>query len=137
VKPGRYCDGKNLYLIVGKGPNSKSWEVQWWVAGKPRYMGIGSYKAVGLARARELAAQALADIAEGKDPRRQRDIRRGASKTFAEVAKEAIAHFAAGWRNKRTPATWEHFLFVHAVALRDIPIGKIERDAVLGVLQPM
>ena len=53
------------------------------------------------------------------------------------MAREAIDAFAVGWRNKKTPAVWENFLFVHAGALRDIPIGKVGTDDVLNVLRPI
>ena len=85
---GQYSDGGNLYLVVDN-PNSRYFTFIWWIAGKRREMGLGSLKAVSLSRARELAAQARADVADGKDPRRERDKRRGSNRTFGEVADQA------------------------------------------------
>ena len=87
--------------MIVDNPNSRYWTFIWWRDGKKHEMGLGSLNDVSLARARDKARQAREDLDYGRDPRRERDIRRGTAKTFGEVAKEALDSFAQGWRNKR------------------------------------
>jgi integrase len=100
-------------------------------------MGFGSLRNVNLALARELAAQARADLAERKDPRRERDARRGSAQTFAEVAEQAMDSFEPKWKSPRTRLLWNHSLRVHVGALRNIPIGRVDTEAVLSALRPI
>ena len=51
TRPGRYCDGDGLYLIVG-GPTSKNWSYRYQKDGKSRWHGLGSFKDVSLRDAR-------------------------------------------------------------------------------------
>jgi integrase len=62
-------DGKisGLYLVL-QPSGAKSWALRYRSAGKPSKHTIGSYPAISLARARELAQQAAGAIAEGRDP---------------------------------------------------------------------
>jgi integrase len=50
-KPGKYADGDGLYLIVA-GPNAKNWSYRYWISGKERWHGLGSFKDVSLKDAR-------------------------------------------------------------------------------------
>jgi integrase len=51
TRPGKYPDGGGLYLIVA-GPSSKNWSYRYWIAGKERWHGLGSFKNVSLKDAR-------------------------------------------------------------------------------------
>lgn len=51
TEPGKYADGGGLYLVVG-GPTSKSWSYRYWIEGKERWHGLGSFKDVSLKEAR-------------------------------------------------------------------------------------
>jgi hypothetical protein len=60
--PGVLHDGRGLYLHVGQrktddGPlaSGKNWLLRYQIDGKARWMGLGSYPEIGLARAREKA----------------------------------------------------------------------------------
>ena len=55
-KLGRYADGNGLYLVISN-TGAKRWILRTLVQGKRRDMGLGSVSLVGLAEARELAAQ--------------------------------------------------------------------------------
>lgn len=66
-KPGKYSDGRNLYLHVGKN-GSKSWLFIYRREGKDKMRGLGSLKAVGLAEAREKAAEYRAMLRRGEEP---------------------------------------------------------------------
>lgn len=41
AKPGKYCDGANLYLIVSK-TGTKKWVLRFTFRGQPKEMGLGS-----------------------------------------------------------------------------------------------
>jgi integrase len=51
TQPGKYPDGDGLYLIVA-GPSSKNWSYRYWINGKERWHGLGSFKDVSLKDAR-------------------------------------------------------------------------------------
>ena len=51
-KPGRYADGKGLYLQITKAL-VKSWIFRYERDGKERYMGLGATHTVSLAEARD------------------------------------------------------------------------------------
>jgi hypothetical protein len=63
-KPGRHGDGGGLYLIVDPS-GAKRWAFIFRQAGKLKEMGLGSLKAVSLAKAREIAAGWRAEVAAG------------------------------------------------------------------------
>lgn len=65
-EPGKYSDGRNLYLHVG--PNGgKSWLFIYRRLGKDKMRGLGSYRHVGLDEAREMAGQYRAMLRQGED----------------------------------------------------------------------
>jgi integrase len=136
ARPGQYADGGNLYLVVDSA-DSRYWAFIWKQAGKRRQIGLGSLKAVSLSRARELAAHARADVAAGADPRRQRDARRGAGLTFGEVAEKVLAALGPGWTNRTHAHQWRRSLMWDARALHDMPVDKIDTEAILSVLTPL
>jgi integrase len=141
TKPvGQYADGGNLYLVVDSA-DSRYWAFIWKQKQgdkqRRRQIGFGSLKSVSLARARELAAQARADVAAGLDPRRQRDARRGTSPTFGETAEMVLAALGPDWTNATHAQQWRHSLIVRAAALHDVPVDKIDTEMVLSVLQPL
>ena len=92
---GRHADGGNLFLVVDKRrPNAKSIEKpgKRWVFlyrwnGRLREMGLGPLTGVTLGRARELATNYRAVLADGRDPI---DARR------AELARESGKSFGSG-----------------------------------------
>jgi integrase len=59
--------GEGLYLRI-KPTGKRSWRLNYWLLGKPRFMSIGSYPEVTLKEARAIRNQARADIARGIDP---------------------------------------------------------------------
>src|SRR5215203_2839290 len=74
-KPGRHSDGGGLYLSVSADGSRRRWVFlfRWKAAGekgagKLTEMGLGSAGTVSLARARERAAQARAQLANKQNP---------------------------------------------------------------------
>src|SRR5580704_1743857 len=133
TKRGRHADGGGLYLSIS--PNGgRRWVFLYRWQGKPTEIGLGSARNVTLARARELAAQARAKLAEGNNPR---DARRPSeAATFGDCADRLIEAMKPSWRNVKHIAPWEMTLRNYAAPLRRLPVDKIVTDDVLSVLKP-
>jgi integrase len=131
---GRHADGGGLYLSVS--PNGgRRWTFLFRWHGKPTEIGFGSARDVPLAKARELASQARALLAEGRSPKEARGTSAGAS--FGECADRVIAAMRPSWRSREHARQWETTLRQDAAALRPLPVSKITTDDVLGVLGPL
>jgi integrase len=131
---GRHADGGGLYLSIS--PNGgRRWVFLFRWHSKPTEIGFGSARDVPLARARELASQARAKLAEGISPKDARKPSRGA--TFAECADRLIDAMRPSWRNGKHAAQWEMTLRDYAAPLRRLPADKITTDDVLLVLKPL
>ena len=79
-KPGRYGDGRGLWLHIGP-TGTKSWVLRYMRDGAAREMGLGPFDLIGLAEARERALEARKKLLLGVDPiearRAQRDALQG------------------------------------------------------------
>jgi integrase len=134
TKHGRHADGGGLYLSIS--PNGgRRWVFLFRWRGKPTEIGFGSARDVTLARARELATQARANLAEGINPKDARTPTKGAM--FGECADRVIEAMRPSWRNGKHAAQWEMTLNVYAAPLRRLPVDKIGTDDVLSVLKPL
>src|SRR5215467_3346441 len=84
---GRHADGGGLYLSIS--PNGgRRWTFLFRWHGKPTELGLGSARDVPLAKARMLASQARAKLADGVNPKDARKPSGGA--TFGECADRLI-----------------------------------------------
>jgi hypothetical protein len=90
---------------------------------------------VRLARARELAKDARARLAEGINPKDARKPIVGA--TFGECADRLMAAMRPSWRSIRHAEQWEATLRKYAAPLRRLPVHTITTDDVLSVLKPL
>jgi integrase len=134
TKHGRHADGGNLYLSVSDN-GGRRWVFMYRWHGKQTEIGLGSARVVTLARARQLASQARAKLAEGINPRDTRGTSR--SSTFGECADRLIDAMRPSWRNHKHAAQWEITLRDYAAPLRRLPVDKITTDDVLAVLKPI
>jgi integrase len=133
-KFGRHADGGGLYLSVS--PNGgRRWTFLYRWHGKPTEIGFGSARDVTLARARELAGQARAKLAESINPKDARRPSEGA--TFGECADRVIEAMRPSWRNVKHAGQWETTLRDYAAPIRRLPADKITTDDVLSVLKPL
>ena len=66
-EPGYVCDGMGLWLQVTPRL-TKSWVFRYSIGGRKREMGLGSYGAVSLALARQLAREQREHLLRGDDP---------------------------------------------------------------------
>jgi integrase len=80
------ADGEvgGLYLIV-QPSGAKSWAVRYRFDGMPKKVTLGPYPAIDVATARELAQEALSDVAGGKDPAVVKQAARVAAKVERET----------------------------------------------------
>jgi integrase len=80
---------------------ARAWKVIYSRHGRPRWLHLGDVGAIGLAHARELAAEAMLAVARGKDPAAEKRAERGAG-TFAELAARYVEDHA-----KKTNKSWQ------------------------------
>jgi Arm DNA-binding domain len=113
TKPGKYADGGGLYLIVN-GPTAKNWSYRYWMDGKERWHGLGSFKDVSLKDARLARDAARLRVkgdrnTPGVDIVRERRQAREEIKTtevqakaptFEECAEEYIREHWSNWSKK-------------------------------------
>ena len=135
AKAGKYGDGANLYLIVSKA-GARKWVLRFTWLGNPKEMGLGSTSGVTLADAREKAATARRQIAQGINPIDERKQKDGIP-TFGEIADEVRQSLSAGFRNEKHKAQWKSTLETYAAPLRAKPVDTIATVDVLAVLKPI
>ena len=133
--PGRYADGGGLHLYISKA-GRKSWVQRITIDRRRRDIGLGAFPSVGLAQAREKAADNRTAVAEGRDPLAEKHS--PAIPTFREAARVVHAANKPRWRNDKHSASWMQTLERHAMpTLGNTPLDRIDRGDVLRVLTPI
>jgi integrase len=83
-------DARQPGLALSVRPTGKTaWKVIYRIHGRPRWLHVGDARAIALADARRLAARAMLDVAEGRDPAAERKAERE-SGTFADLASQYV-----------------------------------------------
>ena len=151
-RPGRYCDGGNLYLQVRrstskKSPDSvnKSWTFRYVRHDKQTWMGLGLYPDISLAEARELATQERKKLLRGIDPltdkrARQRAPRRAHDDmlSFADCAERYVESQAPGWSNPKHIEQWRSTLKnVAGPIIGHLPVNEIDTALVMRCIEPI
>jgi len=134
TRPGMLGDGGGLYLGI-KASGSRSWSFIWKSSGKRHELGLGSYPAVTLAKARVLAAEHREAIADGRNPIAER--RTEAVPSFGECAEQFIKSMEPQWRNEKHRAQWRSTLSTYAEPIWSNSVSDIDTDDVLRVLNPI
>jgi integrase len=98
-------------------------------------MGLGSYPAVSLAKARTIAARHRETVAEGRDPIVERG--RNNQSTFGECVRLFLDSMEHQWRNEKHRAQWRMTLTEHAKLLTERQVASIGTEDVLAVLRPI
>jgi integrase len=147
----RYADGGGLYLQVKPG-GARSWVYRGTVAGKVRYVGLGSAAgsgALSLAEARETARGKARDAAAGIIPvsdrrKRQREAKaaeqqaRLSGTTFRVAAESYLALNADGWKNEKHRKQWRSTLETYAYPhFGDLPVCDVATEHVMAALKPI
>jgi hypothetical protein len=153
AKPGRYCDGDGLYLLVKKS-GARFWVFRYKVNGfKLREAGLGrageGRNSVRLAEAREKASTLFRQVKSGIDPLSAREAMAAAAKaaaqdaavkrvTFREVAQRYIDGHAPSWRNPKHAAQWRATIETYAnPVFGDLPVGDVATTHVLAAIEPI
>lgn len=146
--PGLYADGAGLYLRVSRN-GSKSWAFRFTLNGKPREMGLGGLTKVGLAYAREKAADARLLLSEGHDPlsrRREQETQRVAAQklaaarsiTFDKCAEAYISAHEVSWKNEKHRQQWRNTISTYVSPMfGSIPVQDVDIDLVMKVIEPI
>jgi hypothetical protein len=146
TRPVQIGDGDGLRLQIASG-GGKSWLFRYMLAGRSREMGLGSVDFVTLAEARQRAADARRQLAQGVDPI---DARREADRVakvaqanarennFTAMAERYVAVHEPSWRNPKHRAQWRSTLETYAYpVLGDKAVRDITTDDVVRVLRPI
>jgi hypothetical protein len=153
AKPGRYCDGDGLYLLV-KQSGARFWVFRYKVNGsKLREAGLGrageSRNAVRLAEARNKASILFRQVKNGIDPLSAKEAESAAAKaaaqeaavkrvTFREAAQRYIDGHAPSWRNLKHAAQWGATIETYANPIfGDLPVGDVATTHVLAAIEPV
>jgi len=108
--------------------------------GRRREMGLGSFAVVPLAKARELAAAARAQIQEGIDPIAEKTKAKAepaAPVLFSDVAVTYMTDREKTWRNAAHRKQWRTSLEVDGAKIWNMPVAAVGTDDVLAVLRPI
>ena len=141
---GRHCDGGGLHLQI-TDDGTRSWIFRFQLNGRTRDMGLGSAAIIGLADARNFAAQCRALVARKIDPieerhRRARQAARDAQNTltFRQCAEEVIEAKRPSWKNAKHAQQWESTLETYVYPLiGHLPVAAITTDHVMEILKPI
>ena len=138
AESGKYADGGGLYLLV-EPSGARRWIQRLVVNGRPRKLGLGSYRLVSLAEARELALANRKLAREGGDPRSAGRHRTAGVPTFEEAARKVLAIHKGGWRKGgKTASHWEASLRHHAFPhIGGKSVDRITTADMMAVLLPL
>lgn len=135
LPPGRYGDGGNLYLIVDAA-SAKRWVFIFRWQGRQQEMGLGALRDVSLAKARERAAAARAELADGRNPLDQKREAQ-ARPRFGEFVMEFLEAIRPGFSNPKHFAQWKMTLTTYAAPLKDKRLDQITTIDVVATLKPI
>lgn len=131
-----------LYLRVNDGC---SWILRYSFAGRRRDLGLGSYRDLTLAQARETAQEHRALIRKGIDPietrRQERSTRQRATAkrvTFAQCVDGFLQAHSYAWRNAKHRAQWRSSLETYAgPVIGQMDVGAVDTNHILKILEPI
>jgi integrase len=139
---GRHHDGDGLSLKIVNQRNA-SWVLRYQLAGRERWMGLGSAKTFSLSEARERARREKQKLADRIDPLEARRGERIAAKlaaakamSFAEAAKTYHQQHAGKWRSVKHAQQFINSLEQYAYpVIGALPVSSIDTNLVLKVLE--
>ena len=145
---GMYADGGGLVLQATKGPDGqlrRSWIFRYTIAGRARYMGLGSTITVSLSEARDLATAQRKLLLVGTDPIEHRNAERATRSvaaarvaTFDECIAAYLAAHRDAWRNEKHAKQWDAPLRRSiSPLLGKLPVAQIDTPILIKALRPM
>jgi integrase len=150
LSDGVHADGDGLFLQV-RG-NARSWILRYSIAGKSKYLGLGSTSTVSLKQARLDAGAKRREIDAARkgergaiDPIEERQQARQAkkaakaivNKTFGEAAKAYIEAHGSKWSNAKHAWQWGQTLERAYKVFGDVFVRDVTRAQILDVLKPI
>ena len=148
TEPGRYGDGRGLYLQVTPA-GVRSWLLRYERAGTERAMGLGPVDDFTLDEARERARKARQLLQDGIDPIDARKAERDRLKTeaaltaaknvsFEQSARRFYDHHSPKWKNRKHAAQFLSTLSMYAFpVMGKLPVGAIDKTIILKAIQPI
>jgi len=137
AKPGRYADGKGLYLLVGP-TGSKSWVLRVQVDGRRKDYGLGSLDLLSLSEAREKAQEWRKVAKAGLNPSAEDKRQRASKTTFEEAARAFHRERKGSWKNAKHGDQWINTLETYAFpTLGKLSVDRIDADEIAQVLLPI
>lgn len=145
---GMHSDGGGLHLKVQKSKDgnslNKSWIYRWGAQGR-NSMGLGSLKNFTLAEARNRASECRKLVAQGLNPRDERDKDKKAiqqakknSITFKAATKKYIEINKASWKNAKHGQQWINTLETYAnPVIGETACADVTKEDVLKILKPI
>lgn len=138
-KDYKLADEKGLFLLVGKS-GSKLWRLKYRFDGKEKKLSIGTYPEVSLKEARNRAAEARKQLANGVNPQAQKDIQKLTAKlsrenSFKAVAEEWLDKQAREGRAEATLVKNRWLLELAFPAIGARPIAEITAPELLATLR--
>ena len=136
TKPGRYCDGQGLYLLVLPS-GTRCWVQRLVIGDRRRELGLGGFPLVSLAEAREAAFANRKLARAGGDP--LADKRRVQTMpTFEEAARRVWEQHRGAWRSPDTVKNWLASLHTYVFPrIGGSAVGAVTTRDVLAVLTPI
>jgi len=115
---------------------SASWIMRTTTKGRRREIGLGSYPALSLSKAREQASEIASMVKGGNDPVAERRKGRARSQTFRECAESYIADNRDGWKSEKHAAQWESTLRNWAYTkIGNEPMQSIDKTMIADILR--
>lgn len=137
LAPGKYNDGGGLWLAVSNS-GSRKWFMRVTINGKRREMGLGSLTDTSLKEARDKAAQARTQAAQGIDPIEAKGQIGTAVPIFTSAAAQFIRSKRREWSNHKHARQWPATLKTYArPVIGSKPVDAITTEDVLLILKPL
>lgn len=138
-KPYKIADGRGLVLVVDPR-GGRYWRYRYRIAGREKWISLGTYPDVSLKRAREKLDDARRKVGDGIDPsaeRRAEKIAAAASgETFQAIAEEYYAQHAKGKRLAETTQVRDRRIHREVYArLGHRTMAEIDTPEVLAALR--
>ena len=136
LPPGRHTDGGGLMFRVHPS-GGRSWVLRLTIGDKRRHFGLGSYPEVGLAEARDRAAEMRQRARSGLDPSPEPEVRT-VTPSFAEAAEDVIELRSPTWTSERHATQWRESLRLHVFPhIGKTPVDEIRTEHMLSLLRPL
>lgn len=138
-KDRKIHDEKGLYLLVAAS-GSKRWYFKYRFLGREQKLSFGAFPDVSLKVARAKRDEARAQIADGKNPSRERLVRMEAARvearnTFEVIARELMDKNAAEGAAKATQDKAEWLLSLAQSRLGKLPVAEITAPVAFTLLE--